>query len=72
MSLVKHYEPISILRAEAAFLKEDTKKSDKPKKDRLWAASSTTNASCSDVSSVSDSQQRLKSFKSSIRLKNLK
>ena len=72
VSLVKHYEPISILRAEAAFLKEDTKKSDKPKKDRLWAASSTTNASCSDVSSVSDSQQRLKSFKSSIRLKNLK
>ena len=73
-SVVQHYEPISILRAEAAFLKEDTKKSDgKRKKDRLWATGSTATASLSDVSSLGDGgHQRLKSFKSSMRLKNLK
>ncbi|KAJ1032956.1 hypothetical protein NDA16_000235 [Ustilago loliicola] len=87
------YEPISILRAEAAFLKEDVKEE---KKNRLWpggnsstnssvsnrshgAASSSSglgrgglDASTSDVSSVSEGHQRLRSFKSSIRLKNLK
>ncbi|CCF52920.1 hypothetical protein NDA11_003305 [Ustilago hordei] len=87
-------EPISILRAEAAFLKQDVKKE---KKNRLWlggnsstnssvssrshgAASSSSglggrgalHASVSDVSSVSEGHQRLRSFKSSIRLKNLK
>ncbi|SJX62911.1 uncharacterized protein SRS1_13738 [Sporisorium reilianum f. sp. reilianum] len=70
-SVVQHYEPISILRAEAAFLKEDAKK-DKKKKDRLWTMGTSTNASTSDVSSLSDGHQRLKSFKSSMRLKNLK
>lgn len=95
---VQHYEPISILRAEAAFLNVDTKKSDKKdkKKDRPWnktsgssgssitsrthlGTSSTSslgrtgvNASSSDVSSVSEGHQRLRSFKSSIRLKAMK
>ncbi|TKY85802.1 hypothetical protein EX895_005343 [Sporisorium graminicola] len=73
-SVVHHYEPISILRAEAAFLKEDAKKADKDKKkkDKLWATGSSTNASTSDVSSVSDGHQRLKSFKSTMRLNKLK
>ncbi|SPO25435.1 uncharacterized protein UTRI_03147_B [Ustilago trichophora] len=90
-SAVNHYEPISILRAEAAFLKEDLKK-DKKKKDRLWNSSSSSssgsvagrssqqpfgragvNQSTSDISSShSDGPQRLRSFKSSIRLKNMK
>lgn len=63
-----HYEPISILRAEAAFLKEDVPK--KKKKDRMWSGVG-GNASSSDVSSVSDGHQRLKSFKSTMRLKKL-
>lgn len=93
VSAASNYEPISILRAEAAFLKEDVKKE---KKNRLWPSGSSStnssvsnkshgagssssglhraglNASTSDESSVSDGHQRLKSFKSSIRLKNLK
>ncbi|GAC93515.1 hypothetical protein PHSY_001080 [Pseudozyma hubeiensis SY62] len=63
-----HYEPISILRAEAAFLKEDVPK--RKKKDRMWSGAG-GNASSSDVSSVSDGHQRLKSFKSTMRLKKL-
>lgn len=71
-TVMQHYEPISILRAEAAFLKEDSKGKDKKKKDRLWATGSSTTASSSDVSSVLDGHQRLKSFKSTMRLKSLK
>jgi hypothetical protein len=89
-SVVNHYEPISILRAEAAFLKDDVKKTDKEKKKKLWQTPSSSSSvssrshaasslsrtgiysSTSDVSSVSDSQHRLKSFKSSIRLKTMK
>ncbi|SNX84411.1 uncharacterized protein MEPE_03120 [Melanopsichium pennsylvanicum] len=90
-SVQQHYEPISILRAEAAFLKEDTKKNGiKGSKMKLWnshASSSNTSASgsrssglgrmgidgsTSDLSSVSDGPQRLRSFKSSLRLKGMR
>ena len=75
---------------EAAFLKDDVKKTDKEKKKKLWQTPSSSSSvssrshaasslsrtgiysSTSDVSSVSDSQHRLKSFKSSIRLKTMK
>lgn len=62
------YEPISILRAEAAFLKEDAKKGGR-KKDRPWAGSNGASNSSSDVSSEGN---KLKSFKSSIFLRGHK
>jgi len=91
-SSVSHYEPVSILRAEAAFLKEDPKKEQKKKmpwQTRASSNSSTSgrshggasslslsrsgmNGSTSDISSVSDGHQRLRSFKSSLRLKSMK
>lgn len=59
------YEPISILRAEAAFLGEESK--GKKKKERLWSGSN----SSSDVS-MAEGGRGLKSLKSSMRLKSHK
>lgn len=91
-SAVSHYEPVSILRAEAAFLKEDPKREQKKKMPWQTRASSSSsassrshggasslslgrsdaNGSTSDISSVSRGHQRLRSFKSSMRLKSMK
>ncbi|EST05501.1 hypothetical protein PSEUBRA_005183 [Kalmanozyma brasiliensis GHG001] len=63
------YEPISILRAEAAFLKEDGGKEKKKNKERPWKGSNGASNSSSDVSSEGN---KLKSFKSSLFLRGQK